>query len=202
MQTLHTPSSHRHLGLLASLVMALAATAAPAALAKGGSPAPAPAPSPAPAPAPSQQAFKLGFDDFIAAPSGVPMPAGYGGFIWGDRWYAMQAATNNHLAVGSGLSMLIRRADGTPFYFDGADFWSRRGLDAVGDFYFVLYYQGQTVYNGLTARKGKQVFTGTPTLLKPAYTGPVDAIAFAFDSNGLDWNHLAMDNFRFRVDMK
>ena len=89
------------------------------------------------------------------------MPAGYGGFIWGDRWYALQntTATNNYLAVGSGLSITIRRADGTAFYFDGADFWSRRGLDAVGDFYFVLYYQGQTVYNGLTAKKGKQVFT-------------------------------------------
>ncbi len=146
----------------------------------------------------------LGFDDFIASPYGVHMPNGHGGFVWGDRWFAMQngTATNNYLALGSGGSLWIMRADGTPFYFDGADFWSRRGLDAVGDFYFVLYYQGQTVYNDLTARKGKQVFTGTPTRLQPAYTGPIDGIGLAFDSNGTDWNHLAMDNFRFRVNVK
>lgn len=157
-----------------------------------------------PAAAPVQQAIVLGFDDFVADPVGIHMPAGYGGFIWGDRWFAMTNTVtgNNYLALGSGLSLWIQRADGTPFYFDGADFWSRRGLDAVGDFYFVLYYQGNTVYNGLTAKKGRQVFTGTPKLLKPAYKGPVDGVAFAFDGNGRDWNHLAMDNFRLRVDVK
>lgn len=159
---------------------------------------------PPPPPVVAQQSVLLSFDDFITPAIGANLPAGYGGFIWGDRWFALQGAVagQNHLAVGSGLSIVIRRADGTPFYLDGADFWSRRGLDAVGDFYFVLYYQGRTVYNGLTARKGKQVFTGTPTLRKPDYTGPIDAFALAFDSNGLDWNHLAMDNLRFRVDLK
>lgn len=160
--------------------------------------------APAPAAVPVQQAIVLGFDDFVASPVGIHMPAGYGGFLWGDRWFAMASTVtaNNYLALGSGASLWIQRADGTPFYFDGADFWSRRGLDAVGDFYFVLYYQGNTVYNGLTAKKGRQVFTGTPKLLKPAYKGPVDGVAFAFDGNGRDWNHLAMDNFRLRVDVK
>jgi len=46
------------------------------------------------------------------------------------------------------------------------------------------------------------VFTGTPTRLQPDYTGPIDGIGLAFDSNGTDWNHLAMDNFRFRVNVK
>lgn len=152
----------------------------------------------------TQLAVQLNFDDFIASPVGVHMPAGYGGFIWGDRWFAMQnpATGKNYLALGSGVSLWIQRADGTPFYFDGATFWSRRGLDAVGDLYFVLYYQGQTVYNGLTAKKGKRVFTDVPKRLKPPYTGPIDGMALAFDGNGKDWNHLAMDNFRFRVDVK
>jgi hypothetical protein len=192
---------------LATLALSLAVIGAPALAAKGGAkpaPAPAPAPAPTPAPAPAQQAITLGFDDFIAAVNGVPMPNGYGGFVWGNRWFGMANpfTGNNYLALGSGGSLLIQRADGTPFYFDGADFWSRRGLDAVGDFYFVLYYQGKTVYNGVTAKKGKRVFTGEPTLLKPDYSGPIDAIAFAFDSNGTDWNHLALDNLRFRVDVK
>jgi hypothetical protein len=181
---------------IASLFMAVAMLGAKSSIAKGGSPAPAPAPAAAPA----LKAVTLTFDDFVASPA-TQVPAGYGGFIWGDRWWALQdpAATNNYLALASGASLWIMRADRSAFYFDGADFWSRRGLDAVGDFYYVLYYQGQTVYNGLTAKKGKNVFTSTPTLIAPAYTGPVDGVAFAFDSNGTDWNHLAMDNFRIRV---
>ena len=94
----------------------------------------------------------------------------------------------------------IRRTDSAAFYFDGADFWSRRGLDANGDFYFVLSLKGKTVYNGLTAKKGgRMLFTGAPTLLKPDYTGPIDLIAITFSGNGKDWNHLAFDNFRFRA---
>lgn len=183
--------------LLAALSIVLAAGTG-SVLAKGGTPAPAPAPVPAPA----TQSFVLGFDDIGAMTTGVHMPDAYGGFTWGDRWFALYDPNRNqnYLALGSGLSLVIHRADGGVFYFDGADFWSRRGLDAVGDFYFVLYYKGATVYNGLTAKKGKKVFGATPTPIRPDYTGPVDGIAFAFDSNGLDWNHLAMDNFRFRLE--
>ncbi len=185
--------------LVACLAVALAAATAPV-HAKGG----APTPAPTPAPVPATQSFVLGFDDFTATTGGVHMPDAYAGFAWGDRWFGLYdvSRNQNHLAVGSGLSMVIQRADGGAFHFDGADFWSRRGLDAVGDFYFVLYYKGATVYNGLTARKGRMVFTGTPTLLRPDYSGPVDGIAFAFDGNGLDWNHLALDNFRFRLEAR
>jgi hypothetical protein len=40
-------------------------------------------------------------------------------------------------------------------------------------------------------------FTGTPTLLTANYTGPIDAMALGFDND--DYDHLAMDNFRFRA---
>ena len=85
------------------------------------------------------------------------------------------------------------------FYFDGADFWSRRGVDATGDFYFVLYNDGQVVYNGLEDKKnGKMVFKGASSFMTVAAGMPIDAIGFAFDND--DYDHLAMDNFRFRVD--
>lgn len=150
------------------------------------------------------QSTVLTFNDLGQNPVGAPMPDGYGGFDWGGRYYGMAAmaaaGSSPHVAMGSGASTWIRRTDSAPFHFDGADFWSRRGLDARGDFYFVLYLKGKTVYNGLTAKKGgRMLFTGVPTLLKPAYTGPIDMIALAFDSNGKDWNHLAFDNFRFRT---
>jgi hypothetical protein len=54
----------------------------------------------------------------------------------------------------------------------------------------------------LAAGRQGRVFTGEPTLFKPDYTGPIDAISFAFDSNGTDWNHQAMENLRFRVPVK
>lgn len=153
------------------------------------------------------QSTVLTFNDLaLVSPAtvGASMPDGYGGFDWGGRYYYMAptAASGNttYVAMGSGASTWIRRTDSAAFYFDGADFWSRRGLDANGDFYFVLSLKGKTVYNGLTAKKGgRMLFTGAPTLLKPDYTGPIDLIAITFSGNGKDWNHLAFDNFRFRA---
>ena len=61
------------------------------------------------------------------------------------------------------------------------------GLDANGDFSFMLYNNGQTVYNGSTDKAGRNVFTGTSqTFLaevfgsngNAAYSGPIDAMAF------------------------
>lgn len=150
----------------------------------------------------SAQSVTMNFDDIDTRTGGIPMPTGYASFDWGSMYYAMSSSTapgNTYVAMGSGSSTMIRRWDTKPFYFDGADYWSRRGLDAAGTFYYVLYLKGQTVYNGLTAKKGgKMNFTGTPTWLKPDYTGPVDGIAMAFKNNGRDWNHLAFDNFRIR----
>lgn len=150
----------------------------------------------------SAQSVTLNFDDIGAGSGGIPMPTGYAAFDWGSMYYAMSSTTapgNTYVAMGSGSSTVIRSWDGKPFYFDGADYWSRRGLDANGTFYYVLYLKGQTVYNGQTAKKGgKMLFTGTPTWLRPNYTGPIDAIALTFRNNGRDWNHLAFDNFRIR----
>ncbi|MEY4749535.1 MAG: hypothetical protein RIQ60_1749 [Pseudomonadota bacterium] len=143
----------------------------------------------------------LNFDDLGASPSGTHMPDVYQGFGWTTtNWHYMTAgtATNDFLAL-SGSATTIRKTDGSRFYFDGADFWSRRGLDANGNFYFVLSLGGKVVYNG-AALKAKSRFTGTPTLLKPPYTGAVDTVAVGFDKPGRggDWDQLAMDNFRFR----
>lgn len=150
------------------------------------------------------QASVITFDDLgPLGGAGVQLVDGYKGFEWGDRYHAMANAATPmavHVALGASSSTLIRRMDGAPFYFDGADYFSRRGLDATGDFYFVLYYRGQTVYNGVTAKKGGRMrFTGAPTLLRPDYAGLVDMVAIAFDGNGKDWNHLAFDNLRYRL---
>lgn len=150
------------------------------------------------------QASVITFDDLgPIGGGGVMLQDGYKGFEWGDRYYYMANAatpTAVYIALGASSSTLIRRMDGAPFYFDGADYFSRRGIDATGDFYFVLYYRGQAVYNGVTAKKGGRMrFTGVPTLLRPDYTGLVDMVAIAFDGNGKDWNHLAFDNLRYRL---
>lgn len=156
-----------------------------------------------PATAAETVAATLTFNDFAATTVGQLLPEGFAGFEWGDRWYAMsRSATpgDTFLASSTVGSTLIRRSDGSDFHFDGADFFSRRGLDANGDFFFVLYHDGATVYQGnlLGSNAGRMRFTGTPTLLSPDYAGPIDALAFGFDND--DYDHLAMDNFRFRAE--
>ncbi|MDI4631883.1 hypothetical protein J7U46_02360 [Pelomonas sp. V22] len=144
----------------------------------------------------------LAFDELPKPAFAANLPDGYGGFDWSSSYYYMtnEVTGNKYLAMGSSNGTYWRHSDGTPFYFDGIDLWSRRGLDAVGDVYFVLYLKGKTVYNGLTDKKGGRIrFTGAPTMIRPNYTGLVDYVALAFDSNGKDWNHLALDNLRVRV---
>ncbi len=153
--------------------------------------------------APAAAQSTLTFNELGPVTLGAAMTDGYGGFDWGAAHYYMAptAASGNTTYVAlSSTTAWIRRSDSAPFQFNGATYWSRRGLDATGDFYFVLYLKGKTVYNGLADKKsGRMRFTGTPTLLKPNYTDPVDMIALAFDSNGRDWNHLAFDNFSFTL---
>ena len=142
----------------------------------------------------------LTFDSLNGTTGGIHLPADHQGFGFGDRWFAMSTAaapTQTFLATSTVGSTLIRRTDGGTFYFDGADFWSRRGLDANGDFFFVLYNGASTVYQGnLKGKKGRMRFAGTPRLLTPGYKGAITALAFGFDND--DSDHLAMDNFRFR----
>lgn len=142
----------------------------------------------------------LTFDDFPASTVGTLMPATYGGLRWGaglTQWHYMTLASNpsnNFLALSGTSTFFGSPIGGDDFYFEGADFWSRRGLDANGDFFFALYHDGVTVYNGVVADGGRQRFTDTPQLLVPDYSGPVDGVALAFDND--DWDHLAMDNVR------
>ncbi len=115
---------------------------------------------------------------------------------------------NNFVAFSSGSARTFFRSDRSDFYLDGVDFFSRRGLDAVGDAYFVLYNNGVTVYNGLVDKSGRNVFTSTSTTFRPmvfnkdsgtssVYSGPIDGFAITFDND--DYDHLAMDNLQLRV---
>lgn len=142
----------------------------------------------------------LSFNSLGASTVGVPVPAGYGGFDWGSRWFSMSTAAapgETFLATSITGSTMITRSDHGDFFFDGADFWSRRGVDGTGDFHFMLYHDGELVYDGV-AEKDKRVFKGTASFMSVAAGTPIDAIVFAFDND--DYDHLAMDNFRFRTD--
>lgn len=143
----------------------------------------------------------LNFNDLGPSTGGTHMFDGYGGMRWtASDWHFMTTAatpTDTFLAL-SGTATAVLSMGGADFYFEGADFWSRRGLDATGSFYFVLYRDGVTVYNGLLDSKGRQVFDGTHRTFVPNYIGVVDGVAIAFAQGGGDWDHLAMDNFRVR----
>jgi PEP-CTERM motif len=148
------------------------------------------------------QATTLDFNDRGASTVGTSMGS-YAGFDWGSQWYYMTTTANpadTFLAMGTVTGNIIMRSDRADFHFDGADFWSRRGLDAIGDFSFVLYHDGITVYNGDLEPKnaGRNRFTGEHQLFKANYSGPIDGMAFFFDND--DYDHLAMDNFQFRID--
>lgn len=147
------------------------------------------------------QRLTVSFNDLGASQYGDHLPAGYAGFNWGMQWFYMSstdALRGNYLATGTAQTgTLIQRVDRSPFYFDGATFWSRRGLDANGSFYLVMYLNGQTVFNGTLSSKNRMRFTGTPTFLASRYKGLVDGVAFVFHKD--DYDHFAADDFRFRV---
>lgn len=143
------------------------------------------------------------YNELGASTGGTPMPSPHAGLAYTNtNWHYMTLANapgEVFLAL-SGSASTLRKADGSAFLFDGADFWSRRGLDATGDFHFVLQLKGKVVYDGRLDKRGKMRFTGTRTLMRPSYTGPVDyvAIVFAKPGKGGDWDQLAMDNVRLR----
>ena len=93
--------------------------------------------------APVRAQTPLTFDDLGPSLGGAPVPEGYAGHRWtGTNWHFMStlaAPANTFLAL-SGSATMIRRVDGAPFFVDSVDLWSRRGLDAGGNCYFVLYY--------------------------------------------------------------
>lgn len=142
----------------------------------------------------------LDFNDLPGSTVGTIMPEAYGGLRWGfgaTSWHSMSLASlpgENFLALSGTSTFFGSPLGGDDFMFEGADFWSRRGIDGNGDFAFVLYHDGVTVYNGMTDPDGRQRFSNTHALFVPSYTGPVDGVAIAFDND--DWDHLAMDNVR------
>ncbi len=144
----------------------------------------------------------LNFDDLVGTAGGVRMPTNYGSLSWTfNAWYYMRSAnapTNTYLALGS-ASTAIFMPGGQDFYFDGADYWSRRGADANGSFYFYLMRDNVVVYDGRDDNDGRQRFTATKQAFAPNYTGLVDYVAVVFTQGGDDWDHLAMDNVRLRT---
>jgi hypothetical protein len=144
----------------------------------------------------------LSFNDLGPAPGGVHMPATHRGFQWGSGdWHFMSLASTpaeTFLAL-SGNATGIRRSNGDDFYFEGAEFWSRRGADANGRFYFYLLRDGAVVYDGRDDPDGRQRFDATHQTFTANYAGPVDYVAVVFDAGGDDWDHLAMDNLRVRT---
>ncbi len=145
----------------------------------------------------------LTFDDLTTSLTGVRMPESYGPMRWGTGltdWHHMTSPsnpTNNFLAL-SGTSTFFGTPIGGPdFLLQSIDVWSRRGLDANGDFCFVLYHDGAVVYNGRVEKNGRQRFSADAQAFTPDYAGPIDGLALAFDND--DWDHLAMDNVRFTL---
>jgi hypothetical protein len=143
----------------------------------------------------------LTFENLGLSPGGTHMPTNYGGFKWfNSNWHYMSlgaVSTNTYLAL-SGTATTMVSSGGEDFYFDGADYWSRRGADANGSFYFILHHDGVLVYDGREDNDGRQRFTGVPQHFTANYTGLVDTVAAVFTQGGDDWDHLAMDNFQFR----
>ena len=101
------------------------------------------------------------------------------------------------------MEFSVTRSDNSAFFFDGGKFWSRRGVDAVGDFSFVLYSGSAVVFNGaekIGTADGKVEevdFTGAHNVFRPSYTGLITGMSFLFDND--DYDHLAMDDLLFRV---
>ena len=140
--------------------------------------------------------------DGIVADTSLQVPDGYGGFNWGTSYFATlltpSPVTGPYVALTSSATSIVR-SDGEDFYFDGAEFWSRRGADANGSFYFYLAHDGEIVFDGREDSDNRMRFTGTPTFMSSGYTGPIDYMAIVFQQGGDDYDHLALDNFQFRA---
>jgi len=167
----------------------------------------------------------LDFNNLSGTTGGVQMPVSFppNGLVWGitspstgissSAWHRMVNPTNpsdTFLAPIRGSGVFVLGNAGTDFFFEGADFWSRRGADANGSFYFQLWHNDALVYDGIPggANEQRMDFTATPTFMTPGYAGLVDLVSFYFEpkgggngdiTNGFagDWDHFAMDNFQY-----
>ena len=136
----------------------------------------------------------IDFNDLGPSPGGTLMPNLYGGLRWeGSSWHYMTSpAGNTFLALSAPSTFIRMQPGGAEFTLQGLRVWSRRGADALGDFYFVLYHNGVTVYNGFEDPDGRQRFDGTPRIFVPNFTGTIDAFAIGFDND--DHDHIAIDD--------
>ena len=144
----------------------------------------------------------LTFDNIVGGATSLQVPNGYGGFNWGTSYYATlltpSPVVGPYVALTSAATSIIR-SDFTDFYFDGADFWSRRGADANGSLYFYLMHDGAVVFDGREDSDNRMNFNATPTFIQSGYSGPIDYMAIVFQQGGDDFDHLALDNFQFRA---
>lgn len=150
----------------------------------------------------NQVANLLSFNDLVTTNGGVHMPTNYGGLAWAfSAWYYMPSnnvATDTYLALG-GANSAVSMPGGQDFFFDGAEYWSRRGADANGSLYFYMMRDGVVVYDGREDNDGRQRFTSERQAFVPNYSGLVDYVAVVFEQGKDDWDHLAMDNLRLRT---
>jgi hypothetical protein len=160
----------------------------------------------------------VGFDDLAATQHVSAVADNYQGFSWGDGLVTW--SDNGHpsmyaaFQVSAGTS--LARADGSAFYFDGADFFLRDGA-GTNDIYLFLYdASGGLVYNGFTEKFGRnhivdtnrsQTFGAVTDVDKAGnasfYSGLVSRVAFGWDGTGQqrigNANDFGMDNFRYRA---
>lgn len=142
----------------------------------------------------------------------------YEGFTWGNGFvtWSDMGHPSRYTTFQANAGTSISRADGTAFYFEGADFFLRDGA-GTNDIYIFLYDQtGALVYNGREEKYGKNHIVDTNRLrtfgaitnvdnagVAAFYSGQVSAVAFGWDTNGGNAggnaNDFGMDNLRYRA---
>lgn len=161
----------------------------------------------------AQTSTTLTFDGFTH-PAVSTAPTAYRGLTFGESFQQITTGGNTYLATSlSNGSTLVRQTSGQSFYLDAIDVWSRRGLDANGTMYLVLYSGATTVYSSLAVPRADDPtktdeapiqFLQAPQTINVAalYSGLVTGVAFSFKTNPSgagDWDHFATDNWVLRT---
>ena len=127
----------------------------------------------------------------------------YGGFNWGDGWYATSESNNDTYLSTSSSSLLINRTvKGEGFQFEGFEYWSRGGDGDGRRFFYVLYgSDGQAIYNSDTAGEDLRLSATHNALISNVNTLVYGlAIGFINGGNNDGWRYLGVDEFKFSVD--
>ncbi len=160
----------------------------------------------------AQTTTTMTFDGFDH-PTDMNANTTYRGLLIGNSFHEVVSGTNTYLATSlSNGSTIVRQVSGSSFFLNSIDVWSRRGADANGAMYLVLYNGSTTVYNSLAVPNGssgrtREVpirFTATPATVDVTslYGGSITAFAFAFKTNPAgagDWDHFGTDNWVLRT---